>query len=297
MPVSYMIERLGHYRRLLVFEHTIFALPFALAGAILATGLSAPQALWPPGDTLMWILLAMIGGRTFAMGLNRLLDAPFDALNPRTANRELPAGRITRVEAWAIALVGLALLGVAAFQLPMLCRLLLPLAVFVLVFYSFCKRFTRWSHLVLGLALGFGAIGAWIAVTGTLDWPPVVLGLAICLWVAGFDMIYACQDAEFDRNHQLLSVPAVMGIPTALGISRLCHAICLFLFAALWWLLPVPLGPGYWLGVASIGVVLAAEHWLVQPERLDRIPMAFFTLNGWVSVVYLAGVILGRLYP
>jgi 4-hydroxybenzoate polyprenyltransferase len=268
------------YARMIKLSHSVFALPFALAAAALAAGGA------PAPRRLMWIVVAMVGARSAALGFNRLADQELDARNPRTAGRELPAGLLTRREVWAfVALSAAALVGAAAMLNP-LCLALSPLALAIVFGYSYAKRFTAFSHGFLGLALAIAPVGAWLAIRGAFAWPPVVLGLAVLLWVAGFDTIYACQDAAHDRSVGLRSLPARWGIRAALTAARAFHAGAVALLASLYAL--VPLHPVYLAGVAGVAVLLAYEHSLVRHDDLSRVNAAFFTVNGWISVGYLA---------
>lgn len=258
------------------FEHTVFALPFALMAAVLAAG------GLPPARTLLWILVAMAGARSSAMAFNRLVDFEFDRRNPRTAVRALPAGQLTAPQVWAFVAVTTALFVVAAWQLNPLALLLSPVALAVIWGYSFTKRFTHLCHVFLGLAIGIAPSAAWIAVKGRLEWAPVLLTAAVMLWVGGFDIIYSCQDAEFDRSLGLRSIPARFGIAGALGISRGMHGLCVLLLL----LLPLltPLGAVYLAGVLGVAGLLIYEQSLVRPDDLSKVNAAFFTVNGWVSI-------------
>lgn len=274
------MEALAKSRELLElvkFEHTVFALPFALTGAVIAA-----QGYPEP---LPWILLAVLGGRTFAMALNRIIDRRFDALNPRTANRAIPAGRVRLWEAWLLALASLALMVAAVLPLPGICLKLLPLAILVLAGYSFTKRFTWMCHLVLGAALGMAGAGGWIAVTGRVDLEAVLLGVAVTTWVAGFDIIYAAQDTDFDREHHLHSLPVRLGVGGGLRVSRLLHAVTVTALSALG--LQAGLGPIYWVGVGAVALMLVYEQSLVKEGDLSRVDVAFFNLNGYVSLAML----------
>jgi 4-hydroxybenzoate polyprenyltransferase len=280
------IERLLTYAELVKFEHTIFALPFALSALLLAA--------WPPqGLTVLWVVLAMVGGRTYAMGLNRLLDAEFDAKNPRTADRAIPAGRVSRQGAWGLTLSALALLMLAVLPLPVLCLQLLPVAIALLTLYSFMKRFSSAAHLVLGLCLGCSAIGGWLAHTGVWSWWACGLGAVVACWVMGFDLIYACQDVEIDRHLGLHSIPAQWDIATALTLSKLCHGLTLAGLGVLWWTYPHTHWP-LWLSWAVMAAFLVWEHRLVSPHNLAKIDQAFFTLNGWISMSVLACVLVNQ---
>jgi len=278
--LSSALGRAATYARMIKLSHSVFALPFAMAAAVLAAGGA------PPLRQVVWILVAMVGARSAAMGFNRLADHDLDARNPRTARRELPAGLLSRREVWAFVAVSAAALVVAAAMLNPLCLALSPLALTIVFGYSYTKRFTSFSHGFLGLALAIAPVGAWLAVRGSFAWPPVVLGLAVLLWVAGFDTIYACQDAAHDRAAGLRSLPARWGIRTALVAARALHAGAVVLLAALFVL--VPLHPIYLAGVAAVAGLLAYEHSLVRHDDLSRVDAAFFTVNGWISVGYFA---------
>jgi 4-hydroxybenzoate polyprenyltransferase len=277
--MSALLARALTYGRMIKFSHSVFALPFALASLALAAdeGLRLRQ--------VFWILVAMVGARSAAMGFNRLADHGIDASNPRTAGRELPRGILSRAEVWGFVLVSASALVLAAGMLNPLCLALSPVALLVVFGYSYAKRFTALSHLILGLALGIAPVGAWLAVRGALAPAPFVLGCAVLAWVAGFDTIYACQDADFDRREGLHSLPARLGIGPALVVARVLHVAAVALLAALYAL--APLHPLYLLGVAGVAVLLAYEHSLVRADDLSRVDLAFFTLNGWISVGYL----------
>ncbi len=287
--MTFLIQKLKLYADLVKFEHTIFALPFAMSAVLLA---SASQ--WPSFQVVLWVILAMVGGRTYAMGLNRIIDHEIDGRNPRTQNRTLPAGRMKRAEAWMLTLLSLALMVLATAQLPVLCLYLLPLAIAILSVYSYIKRFSNLCHFVLGLALASSAIGGWIAVTGTMTLPAILFGLAVLFWVAGFDMIYACQDTDFDRKAGLYSVPASFGVAHALTFSRACHVltvICLSLVG--WWL---GLGIFYWVAVALTAGMLLYEQSLVSETDLSRVNEAFFNVNGIISVGVFLLILLDKLF-
>lgn len=266
------------FGRMIKFSHSVFALPFALTSAALA--IEGP----PPWGKLLWILVAMVGARSAAMGFNRLADHALDARNPRTASRELPAGRLGRAEVWAFVVLSAGLLVLAAAMLNPLCFALSPLALAIVFGYSYTKRFTALSHVFLGLALAMAPVGAWLAIRGAFAPPPIALGLAVLLWVAGFDVIYSCQDLEFDRREGLYSLPARLGVARALLLARGMHLLAVALMASLYAL--VRLHPVYLGGVAVVGLLLAYEHSLVRPSDLSRIDAAFFTTNAWVSVGY-----------
>jgi 4-hydroxybenzoate polyprenyltransferase len=278
--VRRLFDRALAYGRMIRFSHSVFALPFALTAAALAareSGVSARQ--------LVWIVVAMVSARSAAMGFNRLVDHAIDARNPRTAMRELPRGAVSRGEAWVFVLASSAALVLAAAMLNPLCLALSPLALAIVFGYSYTKRYTAASHLVLGLSLAVAPVGAWLAIRGRLEPAPVVLALAVTLWVAGFDTIYACQDADFDRREGLRSLPASVGVARALALARLMHVGTVLLLLVLFQL--VPLHPLYLGGVFGVGVILAWEHSLVRPDDLGRVMQAF-NLNGWVSLGYFA---------
>ena len=265
------------------FEHSVFALPFALTGALLAfrqNGFDAP-GIW---RQLLWIVVAMVAARSAAMAFNRLIDAPIDARNPRTRMRAIPAGMLSPRFAWCFTIAASLLLFFAAYELNPLCLRLSPLALAVLFFYSYTKRFTTFSHLVLGLTLGIAPAAAWIAVRGSLDPRILLLTAAVMFWTAGFDVIYSCQDYDFDRQEGLWSVPRVVGIANALRVARLLHISMVGCLLALVYTLHV--GALALAGVGAIVVLLIYEHSLVKPADLSRVNAAFFTMNGYVSVLF-----------
>jgi 4-hydroxybenzoate polyprenyltransferase len=281
------VERVVTYGRMIRFSHSIFALPFALASMALA--LEGRTFDW---RSLLWVLVAMVGARSAAMGFNRLADQEIDARNPRTAGRELPRGILSRGQVWAFVVASAAALVVAAGMLNPLCLMLSPVALLIVFGYSYTKRFTALSHAILGLALGIAPVGAWIAVRGSLGLVPILLALAVLGWVAGFDVIYACQDVDFDRREGLRSIPARLGIGPALRVARALHLAAIALLASIYPL--ARLHPVYLLGVGIAAALLAYEHTLVRPGDLSRVNAAFFTMNGWVSVGYLAATLAGR---
>jgi 4-hydroxybenzoate polyprenyltransferase len=262
------------------WEHSIFALPFALCGAMLAaSGL-------PTAHQLLWIVIAMVSARSAAMAFNRLADSAIDAANPRTSTRALPAGHLSPAFVTTFVVVSCAIFILAASQLNRLTLWLSPVALAVLLLYSYTKRFTRWSHLVLGFALGIAPTAAWIAVRGSLDPRILLLTAAVTFWVAGFDVLYACQDFDFDRDAGLHSIPRYVGIPSALWIARAFHLIMLLLLIAM-----VPafvLGKLAIAGLLAVVLLLLYEHSLVKPNDLSRLNAAFFTMNGVISVVFAA---------
>ena len=276
-----------HFLDAIKFEHTVFALPFAYVAMVLAAD------GWPGWRTLLWVTLAMAGARTLAMAVNRLADRFIDAANPRTARRHLPAGLLTPAQVAGAATAAGALLVLSAYMLNPLCLALAPLAVLFLVGYSYTKRFTWLSHWILGFTDGIAAAGGWIAVRGAFAPPVYVLWFALTVWIAGFDLIYACQDVEFDREHRLHSVPARFGIPAALATARVCHVLTIAAFALLGWMMG--LGWLYWLGVAVVAGLLVYEHSLVSPGDLSRLDVAFFNVNGYIAVILFFSVLGGRL--
>jgi len=279
-----VLDTVRAWGRMVKFSHSVFALPFALSGATLATTVSAVR----PAQ-VAWIVVAMIGARNAAMGFNRLADHALDGRNPRTADRELPRGRLARRAVWGFTAALSALFVIAAFQLGPLCGRLAPLALAIVFAYSYTKRWTWASHAILGLALAIAPIGGWLAVAGSFAWPPVALGIAVLLWVAGFDVIYACQDAAFDRREGLHSVPARFGVPIALRVARVLHATALVALAVVGWL--GALHPLYWIGWGVIAVLLAWQHRLVRADDLSRVGVAFLPLNGIVAVLYFGAVL------
>lgn len=266
------------------FQHTVFALPFAFAGALMATN------AWPPLATLGWILLAMVAARSLAMALNRLIDRRIDAANPRTAGRHLPSGRLTTGQVWAFAAVSLAAMLGAVSQLPSITWWLWPIPVALFVIYPYTKRFTWACHLVLGLSIGIAPIGGWIAVTGSFALAPVLLWLAVAAWIAGFDVIYALLDVRHDRAAGIRSIPERFGEVTALRMAAGLHALAIALLA--WAGAAAGMGWPYYVGVGACLLVLAWEHVTVRPDDEARIQSAFGTANGVMALVFLAGVIV-----
>jgi 4-hydroxybenzoate polyprenyltransferase len=281
------LSTLRHFLDAIKFEHTVFALPFAYIAMVLAAG------GWPGAHVILWVTLAMVGGRTLAMSVNRLADRILDARNPRTAGRHLPTGLLTRGQVTFAAAAAAALFFVSAWMLNPLCLALAPLAAVFLVGYSYTKRFTWLSHWILGFTDGIAAAGGWIAVRGTFDAPVFVLWFALTVWIAGFDLIYACQDVDFDRATELHSVPARFGIAAALHAARICHVLTVAAFALLGWL--VGLGPLYWLGVLAVAGLFVYEHSLVSPTDLSRLDIAFFNVNGYIAVILFVAVLGGRI--
>lgn len=273
------------------FEHTIFAMPFALIGVLLASR-NLPHGL-PSGSTLLWIVLAMVGARSAAMSFNRLADADVDAQNPRTANRHLPAGILTKGQVWLFFIVAVALFELSARSLNRLCFLLSPVALLFILGYSYTKRFTWLCHLFLGIATGLAPVGAWVAVRGRLDLVPLLLGAVVMLWIGGFDIIYALQDYDFDCGSALYSLPKRLGKGRALIVSRLMHSLMLVVLVLVGVL--SGLHALYFLGVGVVAALICYEQSLVKPDDLRRVNLAFFTLNGWVSISLFGFVLLDSL--
>lgn len=282
-------SKLVIFLQMIRFEHTIFALPFAYVGALLVgKGIPAVQSI-------IWITLAMVGARTAAMSLNRLIDRHIDSRNPRTAGRALPQRLLSVSQVYLFVALSLALLLLATYQLSPLALKLFPVAVAVLVLYSYTKRFTWACHLILGLALGLAPLGAWIAIAGEFHPAPVLLALGVMLWVAGFDIIYACDDYKFDRTEGLHSIPARFGIAGALKISTMMHLLAPVFFLATGWVLQ--LGIFYLTGVLLAVVILLYQHTLVSPGDLSKAGIAFFNLNGSLSVTVFLFTLLDVLIP
>ncbi len=275
-----LMRKLKIILEMIKFEHTVFALPFAIMSAFIASD-GLPQL-----SKLGWILVAMVGARSCAMAFNRLADAEIDSKNPRTSTRAIPAGLITKGAVWTFTLVSAGLLVCAAWRLNPLAFALSPVALAVIMGYSFTKRFTALSHLWLGLALSISPVGAWIAITGRFDWTPIVLCCVVLLWTAGFDIIYACQDVNFDRKHGLHSIPARIGIRWALWISSALHVVAVVLLFVI--PLLAELGLFYYIGVGIVVLIFIYEHAIVKPNDLSRVNLAFFTLNGTISLVLMA---------
>ena len=280
-----LLGRIVTFGRMIKFSHSIFAMPFALAAFFLAVRRDGfdPQKLW-------WVIVAMVGARSAAMGFNRWLDADIDALNPRTANRELPTGALSKSQVLAFVLVSIAAFVGAAWQLNPLCFALSPLALAIVCGYSFTKRFTMLSHFVLGLSLAIAPVGAWLAVRGQFELTPIPIGIAVLLWVGGFDILYSCQDVEFDHKLALHSIPVRFGIPRALAFARVAHVLAIVFLLAV--ALVEPLHWSYFAGMTVIAALFGYEHSLVKANDLSKIDAAFFTVNGWIGVLYLVTVLI-----
>ena len=264
------------------FEHSVFALPFALVGALLAARAGGGLPTW---RQILWIVVAMVGARSAAMTMNRIADVEYDRRNPRTAKRALPAGELSLGFAWVFTALASAVLVIAAWQLNRLALELSPVALAILFFYSYTKRFTSWSHFVLGFCLGISPAAAWIAIRGSLDARMLILCAAVTLWVGGFDVLYACQDVEFDRAAGLHSIPKKLGIAKALLFARAMHVVMIALLAWLAW--SFHLAWPAWAGIAVVAALLAYEHSLVKPNDLSKMNAAFFAVNGYISLLFL----------
>jgi 4-hydroxybenzoate polyprenyltransferase len=277
------VNRIRTVLEMIKFEHSVFALPFALTGALLAA--RAARNSWPTLRQIFWIIVAMVAARSAAMTINRIVDLRYDRDNPRTKQRALPTGALSVSFAWAFTLITVAIFLVAAWQLNPLALKLTPVALVILFFYSYTKRFTSWSHFFLGFALGISPAAAWIAITGGLDSRILILCAAVTLWVGGFDVLYACQDIAYDQRAGLFSIPKRFGIAKALLIARMMHigVVALLAWLAVSFALPWPA----WAGIAVVAALLTYEHSLVKANDLSKLDAAFFTVNGYISLVFL----------
>ncbi len=284
-----LFKKIADYLRLIKFSHSVFALPFAFTAALIAA-----EDI-PAFSQIFWITVAMVGGRSGAMGMNRIIDRKIDALNPRTKNRELPRGIIKTREASIFTALAFALLLLAAYMLNPLCFMISPLVLLILFSYSYTKRFTWLSHVVLGIALSLAPLGAWIAIRGTFDFEILPLCFAVMFWVAGFDVLYGLQDTDFDKAHGLHSISSRFGIKTSLWIARFFHVITIGLLLCL---IPVfNLSGFYLLGVLIASVLMMYEHSLVKPADLSRLDMAFFNMNGYISITIFIFTLMNYLIP
>lgn len=279
MNLTTLLDKIRTLLEMIKFSHTIFAFPFALMGVVLASMASGKA---PTFGQIFWICVAMVGARSAAMGLNRIIDARIDKENPRTAERHIPAGTISLTEAWVFVGASFAVLLLAAWMLNPLCFYLAPVAFGFFALYAYSKRFTSLAHVVLGICLAAAPIGAWIALRGDLGWQVVVLGLAVLFWVSGFDIFYALQDLEFDKEKGLYSIPAKLGVERSLLLVRVFHGMMVFLLLLL--LIGTGLGWIYFLGVLAVSGMLIYEHRLVKPGDLSKLDAAFFNMNGYISV-------------
>ncbi|MEE4254028.1 MAG: UbiA-like polyprenyltransferase [Desulfuromusa sp.] len=290
MNKEQLYDKIKTLLEMIKFSHTIFAFPFALMGVVLAA-LASDKA--PGIGQVFWICVAMVGARTAAMGLNRLIDAKIDAGNPRTADRHIPAGKVSLLEATLFILVALIIFFFAAWMLNPLCLKLAPVVVGFFVLYAYCKRFTHFAHVVLGICLAAAPIGAWVALRGDLGWPVISLGIAVLFWVSGFDIFYALQDYDYDVEHGLHSVPSKLGKEKSFLLVRIFHGLML-----LFLLLVLPgsgLGWIYFAGVVVVAGLLVYEHLLVKPDDLSRLDAAFFNMNGYISVTIFAFTLIDAL--
>ena len=278
-----MSGRMSTVLEMIKFEHSVFALPFALTGALLAARATAHG--WPTLRQIVWIIVAMVSARTAAMTMNRIADLRYDKENPRTKMRALATGALSISFAWMFTTAAVALFFLAAWQLNLLALKLAPVALAALFFYSYTKRFTSWSHLFLGFALGISPAAAWIAITGSLDWRMLILCTAVTLWVGGFDVLYACQDVEFDKEAGLYSVPRRFGIANALWIARVMHLGVVILLS--WLAASFGLPWLAWAGIVVVAGLLGYEHTLVKADDLSKLNAAFFTVNGYISILFL----------
>ncbi|GIP32389.1 UbiA-like polyprenyltransferase [Paenibacillus sp. J2TS4] len=276
-----MLNKVKIFLDMIKFEHTLFALPFAYMGALL--GAFVMFGAFPSWGQIGWVTAAMVGARSAAMGLNRLIDRTIDKKNPRTAGRAIPAGLLSSKEVYVFILISFVVLFIAASQLNPLAMKLMPIAVFFLVFYSYTKRFTWSCHIILGLTIALAPLGGWVAVTGEITWTALIFYVAIAFWTAGFDVIYACQDMEFDRDEGLHSIPSRFGVAKALWIARSFHLITAIGLGALFFI--TDLSWIYFIGLLISYLILFYEHWIVSPKDLSRLNTAFFTMNGVLSVV------------
>jgi 4-hydroxybenzoate polyprenyltransferase len=279
-------NRIRTVLEMIKFEHSVFALPFALTGALLAARAThQPPRGWPTLRQIVWIIVAMVAARSAAMTLNRIVDLRYDRENPRTRQRALATGALSLSFAWVFTSISIAVFLFAAWQLNPLTLKLAPVALAILFFYSFTKRFTNWSHLFLGFALGISPAAAWIAITGGLDLRMLILCAAVTLWVGGFDVLYACQDIDYDRSAGLYSVPKRFGVAKALLIARIMHVgvVGLLAWLAASFALPWPA----WVGIVVVATLLAYEHSLVKADDLSKLDAAFFAMNGYISMSFL----------
>lgn len=279
MTASGCLPKIRIFLEMIKFSHTIFALPFALTGALLAAG------GFPSPRQLFWIVLAMAGARTAAMAMNRLIDAEIDARNPRTAGRAIPAGLLGSGTTLFFIIISTALMLFAAAMLNPLCLKLSPIALFFLILYSYCKRFTSLAHVVLGICLAAAPIGAWVAIRGAVEAPALLLGGVVLFWVAGFDILYALQDRDFDQAAGLHSIPVLLGVNGSLWAARIFHLVMMGLLVGLFWLMQ--LGSMFMIGILVVAGMLLYEHWLLRDGNLDKLDAAFFNMNGYISIAIL----------
>lgn len=265
--------------KMIKLEHSLFALPFAFVGMFLAA-----QGM-PTYNVILWVIVAMVGARSVAMGINRYADAEIDARNPRTASREIPAGNISKKATILYILVFLAIYFIATLMINTLTAILSPIPILIFILYAYAKRFTNFCHIILGIALGLAPICAWIAVTGSIDYAPVILGVAVLLWVSGFDILYAIQDIDYDRQESLYSIPALFGVGGSLIIAKILHFLSICLFISL--MAFTNLGYIYLAGVLISGALIVYEHSLISKDDLSKLNMAFFNMNAYISITIM----------
>ncbi|MFI0240832.1 menaquinone biosynthesis prenyltransferase MqnP [Streptomyces sp. NPDC016845] len=278
------------FLRLVMIEHSVFALPFAYIAALTAMFGLDKNIHW---GRLLLVTICMVGLRTFAMAANRIIDREIDARNPRTKHREIVTGAVSVKSAWTGALIALVIFLASAALLNPLCLALAPLAVIPMVVYPYGKRFTNFPQAILGLAQAIGPIGAWLAITGSWSWDAVILGLAVGIWIGGFDLIYACQDVETDREVGVMSVPARFGIPAAIRGARVCHTVVTALFV--WYALATDAGAFFWVGLVIVAGAFLYEHTIVKPHDLSRLNRAFFQVNGFIGIALFVCALLDLL--
>ena len=278
------MNKIKIYLEMIKFEHSIFALPFAYLGAFLA------ENKVPDFMTIFWITIAMVGARSFAMALNRLIDIDIDRRNPRTSNRALPKGLLSIQNVIIFSLISLTIFLITVYQLAPVCRYLWPLVVIPFVIYPYTKRFTWLSHFVLGLCLGLAPIGAWVAITNKISLEPIIIGAAVLCWVSGFDIFYALQDIDFDRKNKLYSIPVKFGISNSLVLTKILHISSVIFL--IWAGLRLNLGIFYFIGIAISGILLAYENLIIKHDDLSKLNMAFFTMNGVISVIMFSFVLI-----
>lgn len=271
-----MLKKIADFLKMIKIEHTLFALPFAFTGAVIAAG------GLPSYSQIFWIIVAMVGARTGAMGLNRVIDAEIDKKNPRTASREIPSGKISKGESIVYIIISFLIYEFATLMLNKLCFYLSPIPLIIFITYSYTKRFTSLCHIVLGVALGLAPIGAWVAVAGNINTGIVIMGIGVLFWVSGFDIIYALQDIEFDKQEKLFSIPAFIGVKKSLILARCFHIISFILF--LLTALLLNLGKLYLLGIFLSGIFMFFQHRVISENDLTRVNIAFFNLNAYISL-------------
>jgi len=279
-----MIDKILSFGRMIKFSHTVFALPFALSAVILAIHQQYTIKIWD----IAWIILAMVGARSAAMGFNRVVDSHLDAKNPRTAQRAIPSGEITQLQSILFVIFFSILFLFSAANLARICFYCGIPVLLLLFIYSYSKRYTSLCHIYLGFAISMAPLGAWIAITKKFDWPILVVSLALLTHIAGFDILYACQDYDYDRKEGLFSIPAKYGIKAALYISSFLHLLCFLAFVTIYYLFDMNVI--YILAVVLIGIALVIEHLIVKPDNLSQVPIAFFHINSTISLVFLAGI-------